>query len=111
MKRLLIVAVALVALFAASPAFDGYHLGCNGSFGDNTRLTRMGVGWCKHTETTEEAERVAANEDAEAQANKEAAERPSKEAALARENEEHVTAEAGERARLEAEANHAGEAG
>jgi len=42
-----VAAVVLLIAYAVAPAFEGYHLGCNTSAGDNITLTRAGLQWCK----------------------------------------------------------------
>lgn len=43
----LIFVVGILFLVLALPALQGYHLGCNVGAGDNVRMTRFGILWCK----------------------------------------------------------------
>jgi len=56
----LIVVLACALALVVSPAFDGYHLGCNTSAGDNIRTTHAGLLWCKHGVTPAEREEATA---------------------------------------------------
>jgi hypothetical protein len=99
-RGLVVIVVVAAVAFLVSPAFDGYHLGCNTSVGDNLSVTRAGLLWCKHGVTPAEREEAMAKLAQQSKAQEEHAteerERPAREAKEAKEAKEEKAREAQE---------------
>jgi len=91
-KLVLVAAILALAAFVFSPVFEGFHLGCNTSAGDNLTLSHTGLLWCKHGVTPAEREEATAKQRRRSKAEEEQAteerERPAREAREAREAHE-----------------------